>query len=74
MTNRILTQAKARFASANEGPTKATHKLTPWWSLLNSELARLGLPEALFKEARTYYEDGFAPELAARDIKLGRSV
>jgi hypothetical protein len=43
-----------------------------WWSTLNEELEMFGQPEAGFLEARTQYEAGKTPAIAAQIIAAER--
>lgn len=53
-------------------PTRTNTKFTPWWAQLNAVLTRRNAAEALFGDARDYYEMGFDPETAAQDIIVTR--
>ena len=53
--------------------SKNTIGFTSWWELLNTELAKEGEPEALFKEERKQYTIGNAPEYSALAIKADRA-
>ncbi len=64
MTNHPNRSLRAMMAV----PTYRNTKFTPWWEMLNAELAKLGLPEATFGPAHDAYEFGEAPSTAAASI------
>jgi len=46
-------------------PTYRNTKLMPWWEMLNAEMAKRGLDQVNFGDARGAYEVGESPETAA---------
>jgi hypothetical protein len=61
-----------RLRSAQAVPTKANTPFMKWWEKLNIVLASKNLADALYGDARDYYQTGHSPETAAQDIAVVR--